>query len=90
MPEHPNKHIREAIRYAEGIGWRATKARAAAHVWGQLLCPLQTREGCIVRVYSTPRNPENHAKRIRSEVDKCRHAGGLPDLESPPPDSEDA
>jgi hypothetical protein len=74
MPEHPNKHIREAVRYAERRGWRCVKAGGQAHVWGQLFCPARSRGGCIVRVYSTPRSPENHARKIRSEVDKCVHS----------------
>lgn len=73
MAKHPNKHIREALLYAQRRGWRFVKAGGHAHVWGELYCPLASREGCIVRVYSTPRNPENHAKRIRSEVEKCPH-----------------
>lgn len=79
MPEHPNKHIREAIKYAESKGWRVVKASAQAHVWGQLLCPFMARGGCIIRVYSTPRSPEKHAKKIRSEVDRCPHAEGHPE-----------
>ncbi len=73
MAKHPNKHIREAVLYAQRRGWRFVKAGGHAHVWGELYCPLASREGCIVRVYSTPRNPENHAKRIRSELEKCPH-----------------
>ena len=45
------------------------------HIFGTLWCPLQTREGCRFRVYSTPRNPEDHAKRIRRAVDGCPHQG---------------
>jgi hypothetical protein len=59
MAEHPNKHIREAIEYAQKMGWRLLKAGPRAHVWGQLFCPFARRGGCIIRVFSTPRNPEN-------------------------------
>src|SRR5436305_384604 len=41
---------------------------------GQLFCPFARRGGCIIRVFSTPRKPENHARRIREEVDSCPHA----------------
>lgn len=74
MAEHPNKHIREAIQYALGKGWRLRKAGPRAHVWGQLFCPHARRGGCIIRVFSTPRNPENHARRIAESVDDCPHA----------------
>ena len=72
---HPNKHIEAAVKHAEALGWRFVKASARAHAWGYLYCPLQTRMGCKVTVYSTPRAPESHAKDIRREVDGCPHAG---------------
>ncbi len=74
MAGHPNKHIREAIKYATDCGWRVVKAGGRAHIWGTLLCPLREREGCYFRVHSTPRNPETHARRIRQAVDDCQHA----------------
>ena len=73
MAEHPNKHIREAIKYAEQQGWRATTSGGQAHIWGTLWCPLETREGCRFRVYSTPASPENHARDIHRAVDRCEH-----------------
>lgn len=72
MSEHPNKHIREAITEALTRGWRVTMSQG--HIWGQLWCPEQSRDGCIIRVFSTPRNPENHAKFIRRRVEACPHA----------------
>jgi|BogFormECP12_OM1_1039635.scaffolds.fasta_scaffold10542_1 hypothetical protein len=68
---HPNKHIELAIQYAESLGWRVELSRG--HAWGHLLCPRSTREGCIVSVWSTPKNPENHARHIRRDVDMCPH-----------------
>ena len=73
MVVHSNKHIREAIRYVEGKGWSVTKAGARAHIWGILLCPHSSREGCRIRVMSTPRSPENHARDIRRDADRCPH-----------------
>jgi len=70
-PRHPNKHIEAEVVYAERKGWRCTMSKG--HVWGKLMCPLQTQEGCRVYVYSTPRNPETHAKQIRRKVDSCGH-----------------
>jgi hypothetical protein len=70
-PRHPDKHIEAAVRYAEGLGWRVRKSKG--HAWGRLLCPAGTRDGCIISVWSTPRDPENHARHIRRDVDGCPH-----------------
>jgi len=61
-PRHPNKHIERAIKYAESLGWRVELSNG--HAWGFLLCPRSTREGRAVTVWSTPRNPENHARQL--------------------------
>lgn len=73
MPGHSNKHIREAIRYTEANGWTVQKAGPRAHIWRTLWCPLRERDGYRVRVMSTPRNPESHARDIRREIDQCPH-----------------
>lgn len=73
MANHPNKHIHEAIRFAESQGWTVAKAGPRAHLWGVLYCPHRERDGCRVRVMSTPRNPESHARDIRRDVDQCPH-----------------
>lgn len=71
-PTHPNKHVEEAVAYAEKKGWRC-KVSKKGHCWGTLSCPLQDRDGCRMSVNSTPRNPETHAKQIRRRVDRCDH-----------------
>jgi len=68
MARHPKKPIREAIKFAEDNGWTFTKASSRAHIFGVLWCQLGDRTGCRFRVYSTPRSPENHARRIRRAV----------------------
>jgi len=73
VPDHPNKHIREAIAYALDHGWTCRKAGPRAHTWGRLYCPQSDRTGCVRGVYSTPKNPEDHAKDIRRAVDRCPH-----------------
>ena len=73
MNEHPNKHIRNAIEDAVAGGWRRVGSGPRAHAWGRLYCPHQTREGCIVTIYGTPRVPENHDNYIRRVVDACPH-----------------
>jgi len=70
-PRHPNKEIEEAVRYAENLGW--TVEMSNGHAWGHLLCPHHTPDGCIVSVWSTPKNAQNHAKGIRRVVDRCNH-----------------
>ncbi|RLB58804.1 MAG: hypothetical protein DRI90_16260 [Deltaproteobacteria bacterium] len=71
-PAHPNKHVEEAIGYAEDSGW-SCKVSKKGHCWGTLWCPLQDRDGCRMSVSSTPRSPENHGKQIRRRVDRCSH-----------------
>lgn len=70
-PRHPNKHIEAAIQYAESLGWRVQMSQG--HAWGRLFCSQGGRGGCIISVWSTPKNPENHARHIRREVDHCPH-----------------
>ena len=73
---HPNKHVREAIKYALGRGWRLTHSKG--HPWGTLWCPERSRAGHFFHVASTPVNRETHAKRIRAAVDLCPHSTGAP------------
>lgn len=72
-PKHPNKEIEAAIVYAEENGWTYKDSGKSSHSWGQLLCPLHTREGHKMSIWSTPRNAFNHANQIRRFVDKCQH-----------------
>ncbi|MFK0573316.1 hypothetical protein [Endozoicomonas sp.] len=74
--KHPNKEIEEALRYAESKEWRVEKAGKSAHAWGIMSCSLASQEGCKRRsIWSTPGNPEGHARQIRNYVDKCFHKG---------------
>ena len=68
---HPNKHIQGAVEHALEQGWRLVESQG--HAWGILFCPHGQRGGCQISVYSTPRNPQAHARRIRREVDGCPH-----------------
>jgi hypothetical protein len=77
---HPNKHIRAALKYAESMGWTIRKSGPRAHAWGVIYCSHGHGE-CWMSVYSTPKTPENHARRIRKIVDRCPGPEG---------DSEDA
>lgn len=71
---HPKKEVEEALRYAERNGWRVEIG--GGHAWGKLYCPYNDKEcrcgiHCITSVWSTPKNPGNHANAIRRVVDNC-------------------
>ena len=72
--KHSNMEIEAAIISAENLGWRYKRAGNSAHAWGRLLCPLQTKEGCMMSIWSTPRNSEIHAKQINKRIKKCPHS----------------
>jgi hypothetical protein len=74
--KHPDKHIRAAIDDAISKGWRFEKSNG--HAFGKLLCPWNDDDCrcgvfCVLSVYSTPRNPEHHARTIRQKVVGCIH-----------------
>lgn len=71
---HPDKDIEAAIQYAENLGWIYHPSGNSSHAWGKLHCPLHTREGHHISIYTTPRNPANYAKLIRQRVNKCEHS----------------
>lgn len=72
---HPNTEIEQALQYAEKNGWRVESGRAH---WGLMFCPanekdLDCRCGayCITSISGTPRNPGNHARKLKRIVDNC-------------------
>lgn len=73
---HPDKDIRAAVDHALAHGWTLKPTRG--HAWGILLCPendplCRQGKGCFRSVWSTPRNPADHARDIRTWVDHCIH-----------------
>lgn len=53
------------------------KMVGGSHAWGKIYCPHNDKkcrcgEYCISSIWSTPRNPANHAKQIRRVVDNCK------------------
>lgn len=75
MAQHPNKEIQAAIEHAEEHGWRIEKA--SGHAWGRMYCPNNSAECrcgefCIASIWSTPRDADNHASKIRRVVDNCK------------------
>lgn len=71
---HPNKEVESALQYAESKGWRVEVG--GGHAWGRMYCPDNSKdcrcgEFCITSIWSTPKNPVNHAKQLRRVVDNC-------------------
>lgn len=73
---HPHKDIRKAIKDAEHADWKTDRAKGAGHRWGTLSCG----SGCEVAIWSTPRRPDDIAKRIREATEKCDHKPGTPSI----------
>ena len=71
---HPKKEVEEAIRHAEHNGWRVQVG--GSHAWGKMYCPYndaecRCSEFCITSIWSTPKNPGNHARQLKCVVDNC-------------------
>lgn len=68
---HPSKEIERALGYAREHGWAVIKSPGgSAHAWGVMRCPGDCPQ---VSIFSTPRVPENHARALRRNVDRCPH-----------------
>lgn len=71
---HSKKEIEEALAYVEKLGWRIEESNG--HAWGKIFCPNNDPECrcgdyCITSIWSTPRDPANHARQIRRVADNC-------------------
>ncbi|WP_234703033.1 hypothetical protein [Xanthomonas euvesicatoria] len=74
--EHPKKEVEQALRHAEQHGWRVESGRAH---WGVMFCPTNDgicgcKDHCMTAIAGTPASPQNHAKKLRSYVDRCAAA----------------
>jgi len=69
---HPKPEVEAALREAEAAGWTVYPT-TAGHRWGYMRCLERSRAGCEQSIWSTPRNPGNHAKRLRASVRNCPH-----------------
>jgi hypothetical protein len=72
--KHPKKDVEQALVYAEQQGWKIEIG--GSHAWGKMYCPYNMQdcrcgEFCITSIWSTPKNPTNHAKQIKRVVDHC-------------------
>ena len=84
-PPHPKREIEEAIKHAEAERWRVKVG--GSHAWGKICCPYNDHECrcgefCITSVWSTPKNPGNHARALRRVVDNCKNHKRLRDAGS--------
>lgn len=84
-PRHSKKEVEAALAYAESRGWRIELA--SGHAWARLYCPWNDEncrcgEFCVVSIWSTPRNPGNHARQIRRVVDHCTRVSSSDEDES--------
>ncbi|QEY24794.1 hypothetical protein [Neisseria animalis] len=69
--KHPDKHIQAAIEYALQHGWQLVKSGSSSHAFCRLKCIYKHSEHQM-SVWSTPQNPENHAKQIIRKADQCK------------------
>jgi hypothetical protein len=80
--KHPNKEIEAVVRYAELKGWQVVERQG--HAWGILRCPHNRNDCrcglfCQISVWSTPKNPEIHARQLRRKIDGCKYDQGKAD-----------
>jgi ribosomal protein L33 len=68
---HP-KEVERALRFAEENGW-TIRRRDRGHSWGVMVCAHQGSNACRVSIWSTPKNPGNHANRLEQRVRNCPH-----------------
>jgi len=71
---HTSKEIEAVLCELEELGWVVVKGKG--HVWGILRCPANDKECrcgtfCQMSVWSTPKNPERHAKNLRQKALSC-------------------
>ena len=64
---HPKKEVRRALDEATARGWQIETRHG--HAWGIARCG----QGSKISIFSTPRNAENHANRIRRALERCPH-----------------
>ncbi|MDF9399089.1 hypothetical protein EYW48_06825 [Vibrio sp. 1180_3] len=70
---HSKKDVNAAIEYAIHKGWRFV-SKGNGHTVGFLYCTTKS-EGthkivdCRIAIFGSPKNPTNHAKKIKKMVD---------------------
>jgi hypothetical protein len=71
---HTSKEIEKVIQELEALGWELIEGRG--HAWGILRCPTNDQECrcgefCQMSVWSTPKNSQQFAKKIRQKALAC-------------------
>ena len=71
---HPSKEIEAMIQELEALGWAVIEGKG--HAWGILRCPNNSKECrcgefCQMSVWSTPKNPQHFAKKVRQKALAC-------------------
>lgn len=69
---HPKKDVEGALQEAESAGWTVVPTKSG-HRWGVARCAGDGDDRCRVSIWSTPRNPGDHAKQLRRFVARCPH-----------------
>ena len=69
---HPKKDVEAALAEAEAAGWRITPT-SSGHRWGIMDCGEEKQVRCQASIWSTPRNPADHAKQLRRLIGRCPH-----------------
>ena len=72
--QHPKKEVEKGLKDMEAAGW-TVRPTAAGHRWGKAECG----SGCSVSIWSTPKNPQNHANQLRRAVSRCPHKEDTPE-----------
>ncbi|NDW01084.1 hypothetical protein [Salipiger sp. PrR002] len=72
--KHTSKEIEAVIQELEALGWALVEGKG--HAWGILRCPANDKECrcgefCQMSVWSTPKNPQQFAKKIRQKALAC-------------------
>ena len=72
--KHTSKEIEAVLRELEALGWTVVEGRG--HAWGILRCPSNSKECrcgefCQMSVWSTPKDPERHAKKLSQKALAC-------------------
>ena len=76
--KHTSKEIEAVLQELEALGWVVVEGRG--HAWGLLRCPANSKECrcgefCQMSVWSTPKDPERHANKLRQKALACTRLG---------------
>jgi hypothetical protein len=58
-PKHPKKEVNDALDYADQHGFHVGRT-VSGHRWGRITCTC----GASVSIWSTPKSPHDHSRRL--------------------------